>query len=111
MRPVAKGVAFSRQQLRREVLFELMQNQPNPFRGTTTLRFEVARRAHVEIEIFDPAGRRVRQLAGKSFEPGSHSLTWDGRDDRGSLSRPGVYLFRMTAGEHREQRRLVLLPH
>ena len=41
--------------------------------------------------------------------PGTHSYDWDGRDTRGALMSPGVYLYRLMTDGFRAQRRLVLL--
>jgi hypothetical protein len=89
--------------------FALMQNRPNPFMRATTFRFDVPRRTHVLLEIFDAQGRRVSSLVNQNIEPGTHSYEWDARDVRGGLLGPGVYLYRMSAGDFRAQRRLVLL--
>lgn len=89
--------------------FALQANRPNPFGGGTVIRFDVPRAAEVKLEVFDAQGRRVRMLANHRFEPGTHALTWDGTDARGQRVRPGVYLYRMTAGAFRDQRRMVLL--
>lgn len=89
--------------------FALLQNRPNPLSGGTTVRFDVPRRAAVAIEVFDALGRRVKTLVSQTLEPGAHAYEWDARDDRGRLLGPGVYLYRMVAGEFRAQRRLVLL--
>jgi hypothetical protein len=46
-----------------------------------------------EIEIFDPAGRRVRTLRSLSNE-----AVWDGRDGMGRKVSGGVYLIRWSGG-------------
>jgi hypothetical protein len=89
--------------------FALQANRPNPFGGGTTIRFDVPRAAEVKLEVFDAQGRRVRMLANHRFEPGTHSLVWDGTDAAGQRARPGVYLYRLTAPGFRDQRRMVLL--
>lgn len=91
-------------------VFSLDQNEPNPFHGHTGIRFAVPRAERVRIEIFDLLGRRVRTLADQSFPVGVHSLQWDQRDERGNLARPGVYMYRMTAGSFRSQKKMLLTP-
>jgi hypothetical protein len=46
----------------------------------------------ISLDIFDVEGRRVRRLTG---DPGGE-WAWDGRDERGLPSAPGVYLYRLT---------------
>ena len=89
--------------------FALLRNRPNPFTGTTTLGFDVPRRTHVRLEVFDITGRRVAMLANRDYEPGRFTLEWDGRTSSGTRAAAGVYLYRMTAGAFREQRHMVLV--
>jgi len=91
--------------------FTLHGNRPNPFGRGTTIHFDVPRSAAVRLEVFDAQGRRVRTLTDRAFEPGTHSLVWDGSDASGQRVRPGVYLYRMTTDGFRDQRRMVLLGH
>ena len=52
---------------------------------------ENAKRLHVEV--FDLAGRRVRDLSVERAHPsGEHRLAWDGRDDSGRRPPPGIYV-------------------
>jgi flagellar hook assembly protein FlgD len=60
--------------------------------------------------VFDVLGRQVRVIADASYPAGEHSLVWDGRDSNGTPVRAGVYLCRMTAGEFRAQRTMVMVP-
>ncbi|MBI1799866.1 MAG: N-acetylmuramoyl-L-alanine amidase [Candidatus Eisenbacteria bacterium] len=90
--------------------FALLQNRPNPFGRSTTIRFDLPGSAHVRLEIFDMQGRRIRRVADESYEAGRWSVAWDGRGESGNLIRPGVYLYRIEAGRFRSQKKMVLLP-
>jgi len=83
---------------------------PNPFRGETAIRYELAARSRVTFHIYDVGGHRVRALeTGAERPPGTHGLIWDGRDDQGRALASGIYLGRLTAGEEaRDVVRLVL---
>ncbi len=89
--------------------FALRQNVPNPFRGGTSIAFDLPVSARVSLEVFDTQGRRVRQLGG-AYAPGRHSVDWDLRSDRGERVAPGVYLYRMRAGSFRAERKMIVLP-
>jgi Tol biopolymer transport system component len=89
--------------------FALRQNRPNPFSGTTEIRFELPVEASVRLEVFDAQGRVVRTLAQGSFPVGFHSVVWDQRDAYGARVRPGVYFYRIVAGAFRAQRKMTLL--
>jgi flagellar hook assembly protein FlgD len=87
----------------------LYRNAPNPFRGTTDIRYASPSRAQVNLGIYDVAGRHLRTLADGVVEPGSHNARWDGRDDKGGPVPPGVYFVRMTAPGFDKTRSLILL--
>lgn len=68
---------------------------PNPFRDSTTIRFELPTASGVKLDVFDAAGRRVSALSIPGRAAGSGSLTWDGRDSSGSRVPSGVYFYRV----------------
>ena len=73
---------------------------PNPFNPRTTVRFDLARQARIDLGLFDLRGRRVTTLRAGHADAGSHALTLDGRD-----LASGVYLVRLSAlGQVRSQR-------
>jgi hypothetical protein len=63
----------------------------------------------VELRVYDVGGRRVRTLVDGVLAPDHYELEWDGRDDRGRAIAPGVYLYRLTAGDRSLAHRLVKL--
>ncbi len=87
----------------------LSPNVPNPFRGRTTLAFDLPVQAEVRLTIYDVAGRLVRELPEGLLPAGSHEAVWDGRDDRGVQVASGIYLYRIQAGALVEQRKMALL--
>lgn len=81
---------------------------PNPFNPATTLRYRLRDVASVRVSIVNPLGREVRALASGTLPAGDHSVSWDGRTDRGGEAGSGVYFFRVTAGGETGAGRLVL---
>jgi len=88
--------------------FSLDNALPNPFTGSTTIRFGIAHAGHANVSIYSAAGRLVRTLCNSSFLPAHYSLTWDGRDERGRAVGAGVYLVRAKAGDYTASRKLVV---
>jgi len=84
-----------------------MPAAPNPFQGTTTLAFSLARPGPVELAIFAVDGRRVRMLSRETMEAGTYRPVWIGTDDRGQAVRPGMYYARLTTPDGRFTRTLV----
>ncbi len=86
--------------------FALEQNYPNPFRGRTTIRFNLPRAedageapamAHPEVgnvrlEWYDPAGRRAGLYDAGPADPGRHEISLEG-----SALAPGTYLLLLRA--------------
>jgi subtilisin family serine protease len=89
--------------------FALHANEPNPFNPSTTLRFDLHAGAPVRLDILDPAGRLVRRLVQRWYDPGFHRVAWDGRDDAGRAVASGVYLSRLTAAGDVATRKMILV--
>ena len=64
---------------------------PNPFDPHTTVTYVVSKPGRVKLEIYDVHGVRVATLVDSNLGVGSHSTTWNGRDDRGKPVGSGVY--------------------
>ncbi len=82
-----------------------VQAHPNPFNPSTVITFTLPRAARVSLEVFDPAGRRVKSLqdAGTTLSAGTHSLLFDGGD-----LPSGMYFYRLRAGEFTAGGKLML---
>ncbi len=89
-------------------LFDLTQNYPNPFNPTTTFNLLIASTSHVRVSIVDVLGQNVRTLADRTMEQGRWPLTWDGRDNDGSLLSSGVYLCLLETSGYIATRKIIL---
>ncbi len=90
----------------------LSPNVPNPFNPATVIRFTIPEGRNggsIDLAVFDTAGRRVRTLLHETAVAGPHSITWDGRDDRGRSVSSGVYLYRIADGVESRTGRMVLV--
>jgi len=68
---------------------------PNPFNSSTTIRFSLPTPGPVHLEVYDPLGRRVRELIpGSWMSAGEYRLSWNAA---GIPS--GKYLIRAQAGD------------
>lgn len=89
--------------------FCLMPNHPNPFNATTVIEFDLPHRSHVELVIYNIIGQRVCTLVDEEFSAGTHRAVWDGRSDSGERISSGVYLYKLTADQFVDARKMVLL--
>jgi hypothetical protein len=87
----------------------LAQNYPNPFNPTTTIEFAVPSAQHVTLEIFNMQGQKVRTLVDGVTSAGSHTVEWDSRTDAGTEAASGVYLYRLTAEDFSETKKMSLV--
>lgn len=60
--------------------YELMQNYPNPFSGSTTIEFESLEDTRVRIEVRDARGRSVAVLTDAFYTNGRYQLLFDATD-------------------------------
>jgi len=87
---------------------QLSVPRPNPFASSTTLMVQLGRASTVIAEVFDLAGQRVRVLQNGILPAGVNTLSWDGRDARGSARPPGVYFVRVSDGVAVVSRKVLL---
>jgi len=87
----------------------LYQNAPNPFNGSTVLRYDLDREQPVKLVIYSLGGQRVVQLVDTVQMPGYYELIWDGRDGNGRRLASGLYLARLLADQVVETRKLLLI--
>jgi hypothetical protein len=87
----------------------LYQNRPNPFNPRTVIEFGLAHDGHVEILIYDVAGRLVRTLVDEEREAGVHALIWDGTDDSKHGVGSGIYWVQMKTSSYVSNKRMVVL--
>ncbi|MCX6258173.1 MAG: SprB repeat-containing protein [Bacteroidia bacterium] len=77
----------------------LYQNEPNPFRGNTAIRFYLPLRSFAELEIRNIMGEKLAVLVSKELDPGIHSITFDAT----GIS-AGMYFLILTVADERRTR-------
>lgn len=82
---------------------------PNPFNASTTIRYQTPEACHVELTIYDILGRKMATLHDGNIGAGFHEAVWSGVDDNGSPVGSGVYLYRLQAGNHLNQGKVLLM--
>jgi hypothetical protein len=87
--------------------FAMRGPTPNPFRGTTTVAFDLPTPLPVRVAIHGIDGRAVRRLVEGRLDAGRHRAIWDGRDEGGRAVASGIYFVRLTAGSFESSHRVV----
>jgi|GEM_PF-6561582 len=89
--------------------FQLYENYPNPFNPNTVISYDIPDAAYVKLEIFNLLGRKVATLVDGFQEAGHRQVDWHSTDDNGQRVSSGIYLYRLTAGEFTQSRKMILL--
>jgi serine protease len=90
--------------------FAFAAPNPNPFTGSTHIRYETPRNiSQASIAVCDVQGRLVRNLLQGAVPAGRHSVDWDARDSSGRRVAAGIYFVRFEFPERVETRLVVLL--
>lgn len=84
--------------------FILYQNYPNPFNPSTDISFELPRKNHVTIEIYNITGQKVTTLLNKEMIPGVYTVSFNG-----SEYASGLYFYKLSVGEYESTRKMILL--
>ncbi len=84
--------------------FRLLQNTPNPFNPTTTIRYQIPVAAQVELTLYDVNGKKIKDLVNAPQAAG----TYEYRLDASNLA-SGVYFYTLKAGQYRESKKMILL--
>jgi hypothetical protein len=90
--------------------FALGQNYPNPFNPTTSIRFALPEGTSVRLEIYNMLGQRITTLIDGNFiNAGVYEAIWNARDDAGRDVSSGIYIYRITAGDYIDMKRMILM--
>ncbi len=90
--------------------FELAQNFPNPFNPETSIRFFLPQSQTVRLEIYNMLGQTVKTLTEPAIlSAGWHEVKWNGTNHLGETVANGLYLYRLSAGQFSQTRKMILL--
>jgi hypothetical protein len=87
----------------------LLENYPDPFNPSTTIRYTLSEDSHVVIEVYNMLGQLTKTLLNASQPAGNKEVAWDGSNDFGRKVASGIYIYKMTVGRFVEMKRMMLL--
>jgi hypothetical protein len=92
--------------------FFLSQNYPNPFSEKTIIKFCVAYKTRVKLEVFNSEGEMIKILVDEEKEAGTYEVEFDiticHSREGGNLSE-GVYFYQLKVGSFLETKKMILL--
>jgi hypothetical protein len=87
----------------------LFQNVPNPFVGSTIIKYALPSAGYMKLEVYDVTGRLIDVLVDGRQAAGIQSAVWEGKDASGNDMPSGIYFYRLnTAGDSRTMKMLLL---
>ena len=97
--------------------FYLSQNYPNPFSEKTTIKFCVAYKGKVKLEVFNPEGEIIKTLLDEEKEAGTYEVEFDvsgclsglspDRDGEGRNLPEGIYVYQLKAGDFSSAKKML----
>ena len=84
--------------------FSLSQNEPNPFRESTSVKLSLPSESHVSLVIIDSSGKQVMNLLDRKFGAGVFRIEFSAD----GLS-PGIYYLHVQAGEFTETKKIAVV--
>ncbi|MCH8070011.1 MAG: right-handed parallel beta-helix repeat-containing protein [Candidatus Marinimicrobia bacterium] len=89
--------------------FTLFQNYPNPFNPLTIITYELKENAQVSLKIYNILGQSVRTLVDEKQFEGSHSIQWNGKDQKGIDVASSLYFYKLETKDFVKVRKMLLI--
>ena len=86
--------------------YVLEQIYPNPFNPETRINFRLKEAGKVLLSIFDLRGRQVRRLMAAALPGGTHTVSWNGKDDNGLNLSSDTYIYKLQVDDYEISRRI-----
>ncbi len=90
-------------------VYYLKQNYPNPFNPTTTINYSLARKANVNLAVYNILGQQVKTLVNGEMSAGEYSVKWEGNDTNGDAVASGIYFYKMVSDDFVKTHKMVLM--
>jgi uncharacterized protein (DUF1501 family) len=101
--PIIKTAPSSVREDVAESSLTLHQNYPNPFSGTTRIRFATSG-GHVQMQVFDGTGKEVARPVDRVLAAGEHEVTFDAAGFAA-----GTYYCRIQNGSRQEMKAMAIV--
>jgi len=103
------STAIDREEEKISENFILEQNYPNPFNPTTTIRYNIPKNAHVNINVHNMLGQKVKTLVNSEQKVGYRSVIWNGKNDAGEFMPSGIYIYKMITNNQVKSHKMILM--
>ena len=87
----------------------LHPGRPNPTGSATVVRYDIASAGAVRLTVYDSRGRVVKTVVDRYHAAGTYEATWNGENEAGARTPPGVYFLSLRTSEGESSTRKVVL--
>ncbi|MEI7675973.1 MAG: chondroitinase-B domain-containing protein [Bacteroidales bacterium] len=87
-------------------IFDLSQNYPNPFIGSTNIKYRIEQATKVQLYVFDLYGHEITKLVDANQLPGTYNVSFDSK--KYSIN-DGVYFCRISVGSTSKSMKIICL--
>ncbi|GBL35468.1 hypothetical protein EMGBS15_10630 [Filimonas sp.] len=81
---------------------------PNPFTESVNLEYTLFTAQFVQVSVYNNLGQEVNKLAAEVQASGFHRYNWHGRDASGQKLPPGMYTYKIQAGNKKCSGQMIL---
>ncbi|RPI75365.1 MAG: T9SS C-terminal target domain-containing protein [Ignavibacteriales bacterium] len=85
-------------------IYSLFQNFPNPFNPSTQITFDLKKREHVVISVYNSIGQEVKILNNAIMYEGRHSINFNAED-----LNSGIYFYRINTPGFVSTKKMILI--
>jgi len=89
----------------RDVKFNVSQNEPNPWKGETTIKYELPKAGPVTISIYDITGRDVLRYVSNG-KVGQNAITLTKEQLKEAT---GVMIYKIESGDYTAQKKMIVI--
>lgn len=107
--PLGAGAVAERPGEIANPIYGLGQVSPNPVRDGMTIAYQLPAAQHVQLFVYDIAGKLVCRMVDGHVDKGSHSAYWDGNDENGQSVASGVYFLKLNVDEGMNTQKILML--
>ncbi len=86
-----------------------INNYPNPFNPETTISFNNPESGKVSLSVYNIKGQLVKTLIDEETPAGTHSLVWNGKDERGKNVASGIYFTKIKTVNSIQTKKMLLM--
>jgi hypothetical protein len=99
---IVTGIASNNSSLPKKMY--LYPNYPNPFNPSTNITFDLSKKSHVELKVYNIIGQLVATLVNKDLNQGEYTVNFNAYN-----LASGIYFYRLTTGTFTDVKKMVLM--